>query len=106
MENGFASMLREAMREIASEYEDIGELSPEELEEWEALNKEAAQLESEGRLLKAKGEIFWANLEKRFNKIGKALKIDNGHLYVRKEKTIAELQQIQEEITEHDPSDI
>lgn len=97
-------MMTEMMREIASQYEDLGELSEEDLAEWEAMSKEGAELENRGRVLKARGDMFWAELERKFDKVGKPLKIDGGHLYIRREKTIAEIQN--EEPESHDPTDI
>ena len=104
MSNDIAAMMRAMMKEMASEYEDIGELSAAELKEWNDLNNESARLENESRKLKAKGDLFWANLEEKYGMMGQALKIDSDHLYIRREKTIQELQN--EEIDDHDPTDI
>lgn len=104
MSNDIVEMMKSMMREMASEYVDAGPLSPKELKEWNDLNEESARLENESRRLKAKGDLFWAELEEKYGMMGKALKIDNGHIYVRREKTIQELQN--EDTEAHDPTDI
>jgi hypothetical protein len=104
MQGDIAAMMKEMMREMASEYIDLGELDEADLKKWQELSEESARLENEGRILKARGDLFWANIEKKSGQMGKALKIDDGHLYMRREKTIKELQDTVEE--EHDPTDI
>ena len=91
---------RDLIEKLAIEFK----LTDEERKEWEELTKEGARLDTAFRRMKARGELFWTNLEERCGQIGKTLKIEENHLYLRKEKTIKELQN--EEEVQHDPTDI
>lgn len=91
------------MKQYASQYEDLGELTEEDKAEWKRMETEANELMNKGKVLKAEGDIFWAKLERKYNRLGKTLKIDDGHVYAMKEKSLKEIMN-NEEIP--DPTDI
>jgi len=104
MNTDFAGIMKNLMKEMASSFVDLGPLESSELDEWTVLNNEFDELENKGKELKARGELFWAKLERKYGKMGKNLKIDGDHLWMRNEPTIKELQDPEQ--TFSDPSDI
>jgi hypothetical protein len=99
-------MMKSMMKTIASSYVDLGPIDKKDLDEWKDLVDESLELEIKGKELKARGELFWIKIEKKYDKVGEALKIDGDHLWLRKELTIKEMQEMDTNHIQADPSDI
>lgn len=87
------STIMSMIREQASEYHEHAIAEVDEVNEWEELQKELRDLTNQSQILKAKTDLFWANLERKYGLQGRAIRIENGKIWVREEKTIEELKE-------------
>ena len=87
------SALVSMIQEQASEYHEHTIAEADEVNEWESLQEELRDLTNQSQILKAKTDLFWANLERKYGLQGRAIRIENGKIWVRQEKTIEELKE-------------
>lgn len=104
MNSGFESVLSELLAAGLTNLEDLGELSDEDLKEYNSIQKEMEVLDNRSRELKARGALFWTNIERKYEVESKGLKVSGNRLYLKREKTIEEMKN--EKTEDHDPSDI